>query len=69
MQLGGLIRSTGFGPAESFACWVSPAFDRRGAHPAWSPAAHKKENTKDAIEWILNVTTKDGELYGSLSPG
>ena len=39
MQRGGLIRSTGFGPAESFVGSVSPSFDRRGAHPAWSLAA------------------------------
>ena len=39
MQLDALIRSTGFCPAESFVCSAYPAFDRRGAHPAWSRAA------------------------------
>src|SRR5215470_16782165 len=39
MQRGRLIRSRGFCPAESFVCSGYPAFDRRGAHPAWSLAA------------------------------
>jgi hypothetical protein len=34
MQLGGLIRSRGFCPSESFVCSQYPAFDRRGAERA-----------------------------------
>jgi hypothetical protein len=34
MELGGLIRSRGFCPSESFVCSAYPAFDRRGAEPA-----------------------------------
>ena len=53
MRLGGLIRSTGFCLSESFVCSVYPAFNRRGAHPAWSLAACFSPGTPEALRaWI-----------------